>query len=156
RQSGILMDVHSVGFFENWGFGDFQFLKSNPNEPEQPIETSHLVRLPYNKYGSWAVECAFCFLHLVLRQCYQLHRVASLIKNRVHVQSSEYGSIFRIISRGASSLNRPASVMMSSTVNGRSACAECVEVSNMRSIAARISEEPVILVIVSVCTLSFD
>ncbi|WP_220810448.1 hypothetical protein, partial [Noviherbaspirillum aridicola] len=44
RQSGILMDVHSVGFFENWGFGDFQFLKSNPNEPEQPIETSHLGR----------------------------------------------------------------------------------------------------------------
>ncbi|WP_220809796.1 hypothetical protein, partial [Noviherbaspirillum aridicola] len=41
-QSGILMDVHSVGFFENWGFGDFQFLKSNPNEPEQPIETSQL------------------------------------------------------------------------------------------------------------------
>jgi hypothetical protein len=36
------MDVHSVGFLENWGFGDFQFLKSNPNEPEQPIETSHL------------------------------------------------------------------------------------------------------------------
>jgi hypothetical protein len=34
------MDVHSVGFLENWGFGDFQFLKSNPNE--QPIETSHL------------------------------------------------------------------------------------------------------------------
>ncbi|WP_220810552.1 hypothetical protein, partial [Noviherbaspirillum aridicola] len=44
RQSGILMDVHSVGFFENWGFGDFQFLKSNPNEPEQPIETSQLAR----------------------------------------------------------------------------------------------------------------
>ncbi|MYM91472.1 FAD-dependent oxidoreductase, partial [Rugamonas sp. FT82W] len=41
-QSGILMDVHSVGFLENWGFGDFQFLKSNPNE--QPIETSHLAR----------------------------------------------------------------------------------------------------------------
>lgn len=40
--SGILVDVHSVGFCENWGFGDFQFLKSNPNEPEQPIETSHL------------------------------------------------------------------------------------------------------------------
>jgi hypothetical protein len=36
------MDVHSVGFLENWGFGDFQFLKFNPNEPEQPIETSHL------------------------------------------------------------------------------------------------------------------
>jgi YD repeat-containing protein len=36
------MDVHSVGFLENWGFGDFQFLKSNPNEPQQPIETSHL------------------------------------------------------------------------------------------------------------------
>lgn len=35
------MDVHSVGFLENWGFGDFQFLKSNPNE--QPIETSHLA-----------------------------------------------------------------------------------------------------------------
>jgi hypothetical protein len=34
------MDVHSVGFLENWGFGDFQFLKSNPNE--QPIETSQL------------------------------------------------------------------------------------------------------------------
>lgn len=30
-QSGILMDVHSVGFLENWGGGDFQFLKSNPN-----------------------------------------------------------------------------------------------------------------------------
>ncbi|WP_238482269.1 hypothetical protein [Noviherbaspirillum aridicola] len=41
------MDVHSVGFFENWGFGDFQFLKSNPNEPEQPIETSQLgLRIP--------------------------------------------------------------------------------------------------------------
>ena len=36
------MDVHSVGFLENWGFGDFQCLKSNPNEPQQPIETSHL------------------------------------------------------------------------------------------------------------------
>jgi hypothetical protein len=36
------MDVHSVGHFENWGFGDFQFLKSNPNEPQQPIETSQL------------------------------------------------------------------------------------------------------------------
>ncbi|MGK5067591.1 hypothetical protein, partial [Janthinobacterium sp. RT4P48] len=40
--SGILMDVHSVGFLENWGFGDFQCLKSNPNEPQQPIETSQL------------------------------------------------------------------------------------------------------------------
>ena len=37
------MDVHSVGFLENWGFGDFQCLKSNPNEPQQPIETSHLA-----------------------------------------------------------------------------------------------------------------
>ena len=36
------MDVHSVGFLENWGFGDFQCLKSNPNEPQQPIETSQL------------------------------------------------------------------------------------------------------------------
>lgn len=44
-QSGILMDVHSVGFLENWGVGDFQFLKSNPNEPEQPIETSQLARI---------------------------------------------------------------------------------------------------------------
>jgi hypothetical protein len=35
------MDVHSVGFLENWGFGDFQFLNSNPNE--QPIETSQLA-----------------------------------------------------------------------------------------------------------------
>lgn len=42
-QSGILMDVHSVGFVENWGFGDFQFLKSNPNE--QPIETSQQASL---------------------------------------------------------------------------------------------------------------
>ena len=31
-QSVIVMDVHSVGFLENWGFGDFQFLNSNPNE----------------------------------------------------------------------------------------------------------------------------
>jgi hypothetical protein len=38
------MDVHSVGFLENWGFGDFQFLKSNPNE--QPIETSQLDQPP--------------------------------------------------------------------------------------------------------------
>jgi len=34
------MDVHSVGFRENLGGGDLQFLKSNPNEPQQPIETS--------------------------------------------------------------------------------------------------------------------
>ena len=40
------MDVHSVGFLENWGFGDFQCLKSNPNEPQQPIETSHLEPYP--------------------------------------------------------------------------------------------------------------
>jgi hypothetical protein len=43
------MDVHSVGFLENWRFGDFQFLKSNPNEPEQPIETSQLGRASNRK-----------------------------------------------------------------------------------------------------------
>jgi hypothetical protein len=34
------MDVHSVGFLENWGVCDFQFLSSNPHKPQQPIETS--------------------------------------------------------------------------------------------------------------------
>jgi hypothetical protein len=51
------MDVHSVGHFENWGFGDFQFLKSNPNEPEQPIETSQLAPPPMAKREqySWPI-----------------------------------------------------------------------------------------------------
>ncbi|PMQ15701.1 hypothetical protein JaAD80_14740 [Janthinobacterium sp. AD80] len=55
------MDVHSVGFLENWGFGDFQCLKSNPNEPQQPIETSHLVALTLD---AWRLALALPCLAL--------------------------------------------------------------------------------------------
>ena len=38
----MLMGVHPVGFLEDWVFGDFQSLKSNPDEHRiQPIEASH-------------------------------------------------------------------------------------------------------------------
>ncbi|MGZ3181750.1 MAG: hypothetical protein ACXU8N_04850, partial [Telluria sp.] len=50
-QSGILMHVHSAGLLENWGFGDFQFLKSSPDEPQQPIETSQLVGWAFGILG---------------------------------------------------------------------------------------------------------
>ncbi|XHL34090.1 FUSC family membrane protein [Bordetella pertussis] len=39
----MLMGVHPAGLLENWGVGDFQFLKSGSDEPcIQPIESSHL------------------------------------------------------------------------------------------------------------------
>ena len=41
----MLMDVHPVGFLEDWVFGDFQSLKPNPDEHRiQPIEASQLAR----------------------------------------------------------------------------------------------------------------
>ena len=55
------MDVHSVGFLENWGFGDFQFLKSNPNEPEQPIETSHLDQISQMDFVAGSDSMAWDF-----------------------------------------------------------------------------------------------
>ena len=44
RESGMLVGVHPAVFLKDWGFGDFQSLRTNPGgHPIQPIEASHLV-----------------------------------------------------------------------------------------------------------------
>jgi hypothetical protein len=46
RESGMLVGVHPAVFLKDWGFGDFQSLRTSPGgHPVQPIEASQLGRI---------------------------------------------------------------------------------------------------------------